>query len=359
MARAGITGQEWREGARARVEEAHGLLVEQVEAIQSGEEWQAYLGFQARLHAYSPGNVLLICAQHARAYAEGRVPTPEPSYVAGFVTWKAVGRSVDKGRHGYAILAPVRRDRRVAVDGEGQVRPLGRYDAPESGEVVERRQALAGFRVEHVFELNMTSGAPVPEPSRPKLLEGEAPAGLGAAVLALVEARGYRVDTAPSASFIQGANAQVNWGSRTVLVRADMDDASMVKSLIHEAAHVVLHEGPPGATFKEVEGESVAFLVARAHGMATQEYSFPYVAAWAGPAGAKVVLATQDRVLGAARAIIEASPAPHSGGGRVPGAEAGVAAARAPMAAPGPQLPEGPQVPEPGPEPEPQPVEVA
>ena len=32
---------------------------------------------------------------------------------------------------------------------------------------------------------------------------------------------------------------------------------------------------------KEVEAESVAFVVAAAHGMPTDEYTFPYVAGWA------------------------------------------------------------------------------
>ena len=33
---------------------------------------------------------------------------------------------------------------------------------------------------------------------------------------------------------------------------------------------------------KEVEAESVAYVVASVHGMPTDEYSFPYVAGWAG-----------------------------------------------------------------------------
>jgi hypothetical protein len=63
--------------------------------------------------------------------------------------------------------------------------------------------------------------------------------------------------------------------------------------------------------------------------MATGDYSFPYVASWAGEAGAKAVQATQLRVAKAARQIIESSSAPHSGGGRVPGVEVAISAARA------------------------------
>jgi hypothetical protein len=98
-------------------------------------------------------------------------------------------------------------------------------------------------------------------------------------------------------------------------------------------SHVLLHAGAPGQflprPLKEVQAESVAYVVASAHGMATGDYSFPYVAAWAGVDGAKAIQATQARVATAARLIIEASPAPHVLGGRPPGSAQVAAAAGA------------------------------
>jgi hypothetical protein len=142
-----------------------------------------------------------------------------------------------------------------------------------------------------------------------------------------------------------------DWAARAVLIRSDMDDSAMVKTLLHEAAHCLLHQDPPGRFFprplKEVEAESTAFVVAAAHCMATDGYSFPYVAAWAGEDGTKALLATQDRVARVARQIIAASPAPHVTGGRVPGADVALAAQRERRAeldhrleAPGPERPE-------------------
>jgi len=321
------------ERAAGRIAVAQETLAAEVAALRSGEDWRRYLGFQAKLHSYSPNNVLLVARQHARAFADGLVPSAEPTYVAGFNTWRALGRAVNKGQHGYAILAPCRYDRRVAVDPEGHTRSLAKTDTPAEGERVEARKVLAGFRVEYVFDVSQTTGVELAEPPRPALLQGEAPPGLGVAVLALIEDSGFQVDTVPGAGAIGGANGQTNWASRTVVVRADMDDAAMVKTLVHEAAHVLLHEGPPGQYLsratKEVEAESVAYVVASTHGMATAGvYSFPYVAAWAGEDGAKAVVATQGRVAKAARQIIEASPALHLSGGKVPGADAAVAAAR-------------------------------
>ena len=327
-----VTREERAEHAAAQIAAAQATLLAEVTALRSGEDWRRYLDFQAKLHSYSPNNVMLIARQHAQAFADGLVPSAEPTYVAGFNTWRALGRSVSKGQHGYAILAPCRYDRRVAVDPEGRSRSLAKSEVPAEGESVEARKVLAGFRVEHVFDLSQTTGVELAEPPRPALLQGEAPPGLGATVLELIESRGFRVDTVPGAGAMQGANGQTNWGARTVLVRADMDDAAMVKTLIHEAAHVILHEAAPGQYLpraaKEVEAESVAYVVAAAHGMATDGYSFPYVAGWAGTDTAKAVAATQGRVAKAARQIIEASPAPHLSGGKVPGTDAALASAR-------------------------------
>jgi hypothetical protein len=327
-----LSKEQRAEFVAAKVTRAQETLAAEVAALQSGEDWQRYLAFQSRLHSYSPNNVMLIIAQHALAYGEGRVTSPEPTYVAGFNTWRALGRSVDKGQHGYAVLAPCRYKRQVAVDPDGNARRLSPGEAPASGEAVERRDVLGGFRVEHVFDVSQTSGPEVPEPVRPQLLEGEAPPGLGASVLATIEEAGFRVDTVASAAAIGGANGQTDWDEKLVLVRSDMDEAAVVKTFIHEAAHVLLHTGPPGMYLtrptKEVEAESVAYVVASAHGMATDDYSFPYVASWAGEDAGRAVQATQLQVAKAAREIVEASPAPHAGGGRVPGAEAAIAAAR-------------------------------
>ncbi len=327
-----LSKEEWAERASAKVSQAQERLATEVAALQSGDDWKNYLAFQARLHAYSPNNVMLIAAQHAAAFQEGRVPEPLPTYVAGFNTWRSLGRSVDKGQHGYAVLAPCRYDRRVAVDADGNTRPLARDEAPATSETVDTRKVLAGFRVEYVFDVSQTTGAEVPEPVRPKLLQGEAPLGLGAAVVSMVEELGFRLDTVPNAAAIAGANGRTDRDQQLVLVRSDMDEAAMVKTLIHEAAHVILHTSPPGMylsrPLKEVEAESVAYVVASVHGMPTDDYSFPYVSAWAGKDGARAVQATQTRVATAARQVIEASPATHTTGGKVPGVDAAIAAAR-------------------------------
>ena len=84
-----------------RLAAVHARLFSAVADLASGDGWQQMLRTAAALPSYSPHNVLLITSQcpHARA-------------VAGFHTWKTVGRTVRKGEKGLAILAPVLRSAR-------------------------------------------------------------------------------------------------------------------------------------------------------------------------------------------------------------------------------------------------------
>lgn len=335
-----LSVEERRRAAAERLEAAQEALAEEVAALVSGDDWQRFLGFQARLHAYSPSNVLLIARAHAQAFVEGMVASPEPGWVAGFVTWQGLGRSVQRGQHGYPILAPCRYDRRMAVDGVGGARLLAKSEIPAAGERVERRRVVVGFRVERVFSVQQTTGRLLPEMPAPELLAGEAPAGLEAAVAGVIERRGFTVGTLPDAAAIDGANGRTSWDTRRVVVRADTDEAARVKTLLHEAGHVLLHADGVGRDLpravKEVEAESVAFVVAAVHGMATDGYSFPYVAGWAGADSVRAVQATQARVARAARTVIDASPAVHGTSGRPPGL---TAAARTPQVAAATQVP--------------------
>ena len=323
--------------AQARIESA-------VAAIQSGSEWQAYLKLQSSLHRYSANNVWLICGQHAAAFELGLVDTPLPIHVAGFNTWKTLGRSVAKGQHGYQILAPNRRAARVATDAAGNARSLGADEAPSAGEELETKRVLKGFRIEHVFAAEQTTGNPLPEPPTPKVIDGQAPDGLWDTIIGQITERGYAVRMVPSADAIGGANGRTTWVSHLVEVRSDMDEAARAKTAIHELGHVLLHDPAgfagrvhPSLGLKEVEAESVAFIVADAHGMPTDDYSFPYVSAWAGQGGTKAVRATASRVASAAQSIIGGSTATHGTGGRAPGVEAALQARRDKTAAETPE----------------------
>ena len=83
----------------AKIAALHEQIGEQVEALTADPQWRTMLDAAAKFHTYSLNNQLLITLQ---ATAQGFAATR----VAGFGTWKALGRSVVKGSTGLAVLAP-------------------------------------------------------------------------------------------------------------------------------------------------------------------------------------------------------------------------------------------------------------
>src|SRR6185503_3530833 len=99
------------------------------------ERLTSLLKTMARFHRYSLHNVCLIVAQR-----------PTATRVAGFHTWRTLGRFVRKGEKGIAILAPiVARRREDSTDDDSKT--------------------VVGFRAAYVFDVEQTDGEPLPEPS--------------------------------------------------------------------------------------------------------------------------------------------------------------------------------------------------
>ena len=64
-----------------------------VKAIFESEDYARYLETMSKFHHYSFGNCMLIFFQ-----------CPEASAVAGYTTWKKLGRTVKKGERAYKSL---------------------------------------------------------------------------------------------------------------------------------------------------------------------------------------------------------------------------------------------------------------
>ena len=318
----------------ARLKAVQVMLTASVEDLFASDDWRAALTAAARFHNYSFDNVLLIYAQHQAAFADGRVSAPEPSMVAGFRQWQAMGRQVQGGQHGYKILRPNRIQwRETQNPGTPQWRRMERTERPRPGAQIRQRSRLnpnRPFDLATVFDVSQTDGEPVPAPPAPVILAGRAPDGLWAGLAEQVAAQGFTLRDAPSAAALGRANGVTSWADVTVTVRADMDDAARAKTLAHELGHVLLHD-PRGADgrvdlalamsvtrgVKEVEAESVAFLIGAAHGMDTSDYSLPYISTWASrDEGLATVRATGTRVIATARRVLDELPTRQWGSGQ-------------------------------------------
>lgn len=308
------TKPQTHQGWETKLDEIHEHLVASVESLVAGDEWKRALEFAARFRTRSFNNTMLIWWQHEAAYRRGQVPEPIPTQVAGFKQWQALGRRILAGQSGYMILAP--RTARFATSSPtdpSSWRRLERNERPRPGEVVRPR--MIGVRPAYVWDVSQTDGIPLPALPVPHLLSGEAPGGLWNGLAEIVRDEGFRLSTV-DASALGGANGVTDFGAHVVEVRADMDAAAQVKTLAHELAHIRMHDPTAEAAMHrgigEVEAESVALMIAAAHGMDTSSYAIPYVSTWATSVKDKspveVVQDTGERVRRAAVAILDRLP---------------------------------------------------
>src|ERR1019366_4705294 len=85
---------------QAKIAALHATLSEEVAALMTSDGWAAMLAAAARFTHYSLNNTLLLQVQTARR------GMATDSRVAGFNTWRNLGRMVRKGEKGLAIFAP-------------------------------------------------------------------------------------------------------------------------------------------------------------------------------------------------------------------------------------------------------------
>lgn len=247
-------------------------LTEGITALASSEQWRRYLDTQSRFHRYSFGNVLLILAQREHA-----------TRVAGFNTWKRLGRSVCKGEKAIWILAPMI------------------YKTTDDQESDER--VLRGFKWAPVFDIAQTDGDELP--SAATRLNGADPAGHYNALVCVAESIGFAIR---DHTFDNSTNGDCSHAERRIRIETRNSPAQRVKTLAHEIAHAILHESYGNRAVAELEAESVAYIVCAALGIDSADYSFGYVTTWAG--GADQALAaiktSGERIQRAAAGILRA-----------------------------------------------------
>ena len=221
------------------------------EALERGhsETLRNYLAAMARFHRYSLHNVMLIVSQR-----------PDATRVAGFHTWKQLGRTVKRGAKGIMILAPL-------------VLSKSKEEAtPEEG---HSKMAL-GFRVVYVFDQIDTEGEPLCELGS---AQGD-PAGYTERLKQFIEERGIQLEYSDS---IYPAQGQCSPGK--IVLLPGQSAAEEYATLAHEAAHSLLHMQERRAEttkcVRETEAEAVAFVLCEAIGLKA-ENSADYIQLYSG-----------------------------------------------------------------------------
>ncbi len=234
---------------------------------------------------------------------------------------------MQKDQPGYMIFAPV--TAKFASANPSDPSSWRRLEPGEKHKVNEVvRSKMIGARPAYVWDISLTAGDPIPELPAPKLLEGQAPAGLWDGLVAQIEGLGFTVERVADESEIGGADGLTRFASRQVSVRTNFAEANQVTTLAHELAHVMMHDPADEDArqhrgIREVEAESVALMVCAAHGMDTSQNTIPYVAGWATSVkdieAAEVVKTTGERVRRTVTAILDTLDTTQINDGNPPG----------------------------------------
>ena len=255
-----------------RVAELTEQLENGVKELYASDSYAQYITAMAKFHHYSFGNALLILFQ-----------CPHATNVAGYGTWELLGRHVKYGEKGIQILAPCNFQRVVERDridpGTGQA-----LYGPDGKPLTVKEYASPNrFKIAHVFDLSQTEGRELPQIGVSELT-GDVSDYTG------IYDRLTAISPLPvvQEDFQRTAKGYTSFMENRIVVKPGMSQVQTIKTLVHEIAHAKLHRpddilaipAPGEKRQKEVEAESIAYVVCQHFGIDTSDYSLAYVAGW-------------------------------------------------------------------------------
>ena len=275
-----IKSRKTAEERRAEADTLHESIGIQLEALTSTEGWARFLKFATGFHNYSLSNLLLILSQR-----------PDASRVAGFRQWQARGRQVRTGERSIRIFGYATKPTNTGQDVTGA----------EEGEG-DRRVYFPTLSVFDVSQTDPIDGQEVPELA-PRLIGGD-DAGIYDAAAEWLTGQGWSIARASTGE----ANGYTQHSSRTITIHEQLQPAQAAATMLHEAAHALMHADAADyhqhRGIYETEAESVAYIVAGVLGLDTSSKSIGYIAGWTS-GDVETVKATAARVLATARTILD------------------------------------------------------
>lgn len=267
------------EHIRKLVSQATDRLIADLEAGKS-DQLKAHLAAIGRFHRYSLGNALLIWSQR-----------PTATHVAGFHTWRQLGRQVRKGEKGIRILAPI--VRRLAADDR-----------------VDEEDKVVAFRPAYVFDASQTDGKSLPTLA---VAQGD-PSDHQQHLHRFLESHGIAIEFSSLPGSVQGMST----GGR-IVIRKDLPPAERFSTTVHEAAHELMHRDGEERNLpkqvRELEAEATAYAVSTAIGLECGTASSDYILLYNGDKAA--LLASLERIRSVAAEIIKAVLAEEDNAGQL------------------------------------------
>lgn len=250
-----------------------------VREFYTSEKFITYLQVMSRFHNYSLNNQILIAAQ-----------MPEATIVAGYNSWmRNFDRHVKRGEKSITILAPMKIKIKIDTD-----------KVDEYGNVIQEEKEGIKFRPVSVFDVSQTEGKPLPE------IISELTGDVSRYEQLLDAARQAAPYPIEIRAVEGSAKGWCNFTQEKIIIKEGMSEAQTLKTAFHETAHARIHAGDTDKSReqKEVEAESIAYVVCNHFGLDTSDYSFGYVATWAGRQDINLLKQSMQTISQTAKSII-------------------------------------------------------
>ncbi len=254
-------------------EKALEALKDGIQSVLDSKDWTGFLSAIRCIHDYSFNNKLLIMmAQHKRGWSFS-------PFVAGIRKWnEKFNRQLKKGEftNPIWILAPILINK---TDDSGQV--IRRADG-------SAEQIAIRFRGVKVYDHHQTEGDPIPEPDTSGMmaqLEGNISSHVMDGMIAVAKRRSVEVQrcSAEDLGSALGRCWFANQGRASKIeLSSELNEVTAVSVMAHELGHAILHnrdeyQEHDSSSIKELEAESVAYLVCSYYGVDLGCRSFAYI----------------------------------------------------------------------------------
>lgn len=249
------------------MEQITSQLTAGVQEIFTSGRYEDYLKTMSHLHSYSPRNTLLIAIQGG-------------TVVAGAKQWNEFfQRRVKDGewRNAIRILAYdpyIKKSWVQKVDPQTKQPVFG----PDGKPVMEEKETkVPHYRIVNVYDVSQTEGRELPELGVSELAGSVK--NYRDFFAAAEKASPYSITFAP----LQEKKGECNHEDKEITINPGMSELQTIKTEIHEVAHARLdaqYKKRPDKSTREVQAESVAYVVCNYYGLDTSDYSFGYIAGW-------------------------------------------------------------------------------
>lgn len=253
---------------KEKIQELTERLEKGVKEVFESGAYENYLKVMSKFHRYSFRNTVLIWMQN-----------PDATYVAGYEAWKNdFNRQVKKGEKGIRIFAPTEykvQKQQQKIDKDTNLPMVDGMGQPVMETVEVKRR---GYMATSVFDISQTEGEELPE--LVKSLDSKVE-NYEAFVHAI-----EKISPVPILfEQIGVSDGYYSLKEEQIHIDEDLGPTQTILTMIHEIAHAKLHnaemknkEAEEGKVkdkqTREVEAESIAYVVCQRYGIETGDNSF-------------------------------------------------------------------------------------